>query len=58
MLVEVLGRAMVLSQGDREVLLADVKITFNFIDILSGSGHYETTPRDILIILNTNQSTG
>ena len=58
MLVEVVGRAIELLQSDHEVLLKDFKITFNFIEIPSGSGHYATASRDRLSILNKNQSTG
>ena len=52
MLVEVVGRAVELLQSDHEVLLKDFRITFNFIEIPSGSGHYATASRDRLSILN------
>ena len=53
MLVEVVGRAVELLQSDHEVLLKDFRITFNFIDIPSGSGHASVS-RVRLSILNTN----
>ena len=52
MLVAVVGRAVELLQSDHEVLLKDFRITFNFIEIPSGSGHYATASRDRLSILN------
>ena len=52
MLVEVVGRAIELLQSDHAILIEDFKITFNFIEIPSGSGHYATASHGRLSILN------
>jgi len=51
MLVQVVDRAIELLQSDHEVLLKDFQITFNFIEIPSGSAS-ATVSRDKLSILN------